>query len=353
MGATGAEYHKNTLKNIRGAINRHLQDIGIEFDIVRDKTFKTSNNMLDAKLKSNLEQGLSVPTTHKEIICKSDLLKMSTYLNRANPNPIILRYKVWYDLAIHFVSRGQEFHAQLTKRSFNFQIDESNNEFVTLTHETKEKTRQGGLESDEGPSDKRMYATNNPASCPVHALKMFLAKTDPQATSLFNHCNKAAIQSPESESTWFVAKPVRKYQFSRFLADISKNASCSHQYTSHCLRATAIQTLSDAGFELRHIMYMSGHKNESSIRSYSRECSTEQKQALSNSLASVHNRSIAGHNSMETAAIRPTGTAESHATVPAPQFSNSSSSNLISAGTMSHCSFANCTIQFYGNNNPF
>ena len=107
----------------------------------------------------------------------------------------------------------------------------------------KKKTRQGGLDSDEGPSDKRMNATNNPASCPVHALKMFLAKTDPQATSLFNHCNKAAIQSTESESTWFVAKPV-----SRFLADISKNASCSQQYTSHCLRATAIQTLSDAGF---------------------------------------------------------------------------------------------------------
>ena len=93
MGLVGAEYHKNTLKNIRGAINRDLHDIGVEFDIVRDKSFKSSNNniMLDAKLRSNLEQGMSVPTMHKAIISKLDLIKISTYLNVSNPNPIILR----------------------------------------------------------------------------------------------------------------------------------------------------------------------------------------------------------------------------------------------------------------------
>ncbi len=350
MGATGSEYHKNTLRNIRAAINRHLQDIGIDIDIVRDKAFKASNNMLDAKLKSNLAQGLSVPTTHKAIISKYDLQKISTYLNCVNPNPIILRYKVWYDLAIHFVSRGQEFHEQLTTRSFNFQFDDSHTEFVTLTHETKEKTRQGGLESDEGPSDKRMYATNDPSTCPVNALKMLLTKTDPLATSLFNHCNKAAIQSPASESTWFIATPVKKYQFSRFLADISKHASCSRQYTSHCLRATAIQTLSDAGFELRHIMYMSGHKNESSIRSYSRECSTQQKQAISHSLASVHRLGdeespvcgLPSSNCIENVA-HPMPILNTH--FPSQQISNRSDMN--SAGNVSHCSFNNCQIQFF------
>ena len=58
-----------------------------------------------------------------------------------------------------------------------------NKEFVSLTHETKEKTRQRGLESEEGPSDKCMYATIDPITCPVHALKFFLRKTDPHATT--------------------------------------------------------------------------------------------------------------------------------------------------------------------------
>ena len=42
--------------------------------------------------------------------------------------------------------------------------------------------------------------------------------------------------------------------------DISKNAKCSTTHTAHCLRATAIQEINDAGLELRHIMHMSGHK---------------------------------------------------------------------------------------------
>ena len=35
--------------------------------------------------------------------------------------------------------------------------------------------------------------------------------------------------------------------------DISKNASCSMMYTAHCLRAIAIQGMSDAGFEIRQL----------------------------------------------------------------------------------------------------
>lgn len=50
-------------------------------------------------------------------------MKISTYLHSAS-NPVILRYKVWYDLAIHFVSRGLEFHQQLTPTSFEFAVDE-------------------------------------------------------------------------------------------------------------------------------------------------------------------------------------------------------------------------------------
>ena len=175
---------------------------------------------------------------------------------------------MWFNLAIHFVTRGLEFHEQLTIQSFEFKIDETNDkEYVCLTHETKQKNIQGGLESEEAPADKRMY-TND---CPVSSLKLLINKTDPSATALFNHCTKEALSCPDSQVVWFTNKPVKHYQFSRFMADISKNAGCSQIYTAHCLRATAIQALNDAGFELRHIMYMSGHKNESSVRSYNRE----------------------------------------------------------------------------------
>ena len=40
------EFHKNTMKRIRSALNRHLSDIGRYVDIVQDKTFKQDNGIL-------------------------------------------------------------------------------------------------------------------------------------------------------------------------------------------------------------------------------------------------------------------------------------------------------------------
>jgi len=54
---------------------------------------------------------------------------------------------------------------------------------------------------------------------------------------------------------------------------LSVEANLSAIYTNHCLRATCITALDQAGFEARHIMTLSGQKTEASIRSYSRNVS--------------------------------------------------------------------------------
>ena len=46
MDAQTGYYHKNTFKNIRSAINRHLNDTGRSIDTVRDKEFKPANQTL-------------------------------------------------------------------------------------------------------------------------------------------------------------------------------------------------------------------------------------------------------------------------------------------------------------------
>ena len=237
------EYTKNSFKSIRSAINRHFQDLGRDIDIVSGKEFRASNNILDGKLKKNLQEGLVRPTKHKEVITNNEMEKISTYLY-GEVNPVVLRFRVWFLLAIQFVSRGLEFHQQLKMDSFV-------------------------IKADENPKEKRMYAVPSARDkCFMQSLLLFLSKTDRNATSLFNTCSKKALGNPEEESVWYTAVPIKQYQFTRFMADISKNAKCTTNYTAHCLRATAIQCMNDAGFEIRHIMHMSGHKNESSVRSY-------------------------------------------------------------------------------------
>ena len=51
-----SEYNKNSYKSIRLALSRHFQDLGRDIDIVRGREFRSSNTILDGKLKTNLQE---------------------------------------------------------------------------------------------------------------------------------------------------------------------------------------------------------------------------------------------------------------------------------------------------------
>ena len=210
---------------------------------------------------------------------------------------------MWLNLAIHFVSRGLEFHQQLRRNSFEFLTDDDGLEFARLTHETQQKNFQGGLSKDEAPQDRRMYATNI-NSCPVALLKLLLAKTDPTAEFLFNSCNKIALTYPSTTEVWFTNTPLSARTYTLFMGDICKQSKTSSSYTAHSLRATAIHQLSNLGMEARHIMFMSGHRNEASLRSYTREPSNGQKRMMSNAL-SLHPMNSAQPLAVPSLAIAP------------------------------------------------
>lgn len=253
---------------------------------------------------------------------------------------------------MHFVSRGLEFHHQLNKNSFVFKVDENGREYVALSHETKQKNYQGGLSNQEDfATDKRMYAYPDSPSCPVQMLKFFIQKTDSNATKLFNHCLKDATISPSTCDIWYTSQSLGKNTFRNFLPDISKQAGCSQRYTAHCLRATAIQSLSNAGFETRQIMYMSGHRNEASVRSYARDFTTIQKQSISNVLSETtsgtsENLTVAIHSNSPSVSIQGQ-TSSSLCTSPASTTTSCDVRNAIASlqsGILSNATFNNCSL---------
>ena len=66
------------------------------------------------------------------------------------------------------------------------------------------------------------------------------------------------------------------------LKELSVAAGLCQVYTNHCVRATAITLWSDAGLSNRHIMTISGHRNENSLKSYNTRPSSAQLQICSN-----------------------------------------------------------------------
>jgi len=71
------------------------------------------------------------------------------------------------------------------------------------------------------------------------------------------------------------------------MKDISSAAGLSRVYTNHSVRATAIALWSTAGLTNREIMAISGHRNESSLKSYHSMPSPNQLRKCSDVLASA------------------------------------------------------------------
>ena len=89
-----------------------------------------------------------------------------------------------------------------------------------------------------------------------------------------------------NDSEWYEAHIVGHDPLERFMKFFTDDANLEGKnYTNHSIRATVIQTLDKAGFEARHIIKLSSHKNESSVKEYATDCSDDKRKAMFDSLS--------------------------------------------------------------------
>ena len=116
------------------------------------------------------------------------------------------------------------------------------------------------------------------------SFKLYLEKLNPKLEALFQ---RSKANTP-SNGPWFDGQVLGIKSLEKIMKEISTDAGLSISYTNHSIRATCITLLDDAGNEARHIMSVSGHKNESSIRSYSKT-NLKRKRNMSTLLSSTMN----------------------------------------------------------------
>ena len=85
--------------------------------------------------------------------------------------------------------------------------------------------------------------------------------------------------------------PQGKNTIGEKMKNISSRAG-TRKYTNHCLRATSITSLQNAGFRDREIMSVSGHRSESSLKHYA-STSTATKHDMCHAIATVTDPQVA------------------------------------------------------------
>lgn len=160
-------------------------------------------------------------------------------------------------------------------------------EYVRRTSSEVTKNHQGVDDEDYEPEGGRVYATGT-HRCPVTSFKKSVEKRNQNNTALWQRPRDSI---DENDSTWSGNQPKGKNTLVCMMSNISKAAKLSNIYTNHCVRATCITVLSESGFEASHILTISGHRNEQSVRNYVGDTSTAQKRDISVSISSFTEQS--------------------------------------------------------------
>ena len=120
----------------------------------------------------------------------------------------------------------------------------------------------------------------------LNCLKNYLQKLNPAYEALFQYPKRAMKSEDE---VWYDNKPLGVNKIEAMMREISKLASLSRIFTNHSVRATEITLWSNAQVPSRHIMAISGHRSETSLRNYNTRPSSEQLRACSDILSGTLN----------------------------------------------------------------
>ena len=129
---------------------------------------------------------------------------------------------------------------------------------------------------------RHIYHTDQ-GSCPVQLFKLYLEKLNKSSNALWQKPKQGTVFYIEEE--WYQNRAVGRDMCERFMKlSLAKSVKLDGEYTNHSIRATVISTLDNAGFEARHIIQLSSHKSESTIKEYSTKCPENKRKEMFNSL---------------------------------------------------------------------
>ena len=141
----GSKYKSGSLECIRHGLNRYLKapPFNKKFDIIKDSSFRDSNQTYEAA-RADLKQSGLGSTTHYPEIHDDDLHKLYSSMFLSQSTPSGLSNKVQFDIRMYFCRRGAENMHLMTKSTFSIKTDpESGLRYVTKSTDELSKNHRG------------------------------------------------------------------------------------------------------------------------------------------------------------------------------------------------------------------
>ena len=122
-----------------------------------------------------------------------------------------------------------------------------------------------------------LYEVPGHSLCPVTTFEFYISKLHPPQEALWQ---KPMLFVPDHSSAyWYCNAPIGDKALGKMMSDMSAQYGLSKRYTDQCVRVTSLQILDDEQIPGRHVIRVSGHKSEASIKSYERKLSSSRKSA--------------------------------------------------------------------------
>ncbi|XP_028415787.1 uncharacterized protein LOC114539361 [Dendronephthya gigantea] len=258
----GSEYTKNSLCSIRFGLNRYFKSL-FNNDIIKDKEFDEANKVYEAQCVALKKRGLA-KTEHKPPIADEDIKKLYESGVFNTDSPATLQNKVFFEIMFFFCRRGRQNLRDLKKDDFVIITNPQGQRCVVKkTDELTKNHRVNDAQAEEGG----MMVANGSPYCPVHSFEKYLNHLNPVNEFLFQ---RPKYNCPVERVIWYDNMVVGQNTLGKKMKALSKQAKLSVEYTNHSIRATTITILDRNGYEARHIMSVSGHRSESSLKSYTK-----------------------------------------------------------------------------------
>ena len=306
----GSLYSKKSMLSIRFGLQRHFLNFK-NVDILNHSDFANSSRVFKCFSATLKQKGKGV-VKHKEAITPEDMMTIQDSFDLNDPQG--LQDKVFIDVMLFFCNRGRENLREMTRDSF--EIGEENGKtYITLKDTLTKNNRENEFEKSQGG----IMTETGGQRCPVASFQRYMDKLNPDCQWFWQKPKpKAKLHRSESDtSPWYCNAPLGKNTIGDKMKTISSRAG-TRPYTNHCLRATSITSLQNAGFRDRDIMSVSGHHSESSLKHYattSRSTKQLMSSAISRTLTSSSRPNLPATQREMTTATSTTTTLQSEVAV--------------------------------------